>query len=128
MYFDEQCPNRVLFVWILFINLRCYWKIADILKVFSQSLLENVEVFKAEGCTNSTHSLYSYVAVHSPCIYLILFKCGALYRLFQLRSFHNLLTNKREATPHFLFFINRHFGVGCRKKEIQKSTIIISHI
>ena len=33
----------------------------------------------------------------------ILSKCGALYRLFSYRSFHNLLLNKRKSTPHFLF-------------------------
>ena len=31
------------------------------MKVFSQSLQENVEVFKGRGQTNDTHFLYSYV-------------------------------------------------------------------
>ena len=33
----------------------------------------------------------------------ILSKCGALYSFITVRSFHNLLTNKRESSPHFLF-------------------------
>ena len=33
----------------------------------------------------------------------ILSKCGALYRLFLLRSYHNLQIDKRESSPHFLF-------------------------
>ena len=32
--------------------------------VFALSLSENVEVFKCKRTTNSTHSLYSYAAVH----------------------------------------------------------------
>ncbi len=51
------------------------------------------------------------------CRYPILFKCGALYRLFSQRSFHNLLTNKRKSTPHFLFYNNRTYGVGGQYKN-----------
>ena len=37
--------------------------------MFSLSLIENVEVFRAEGETNDTHFLYSYVAVRILRIY-----------------------------------------------------------
>ena len=41
--------------------LRCSPRIADILEsVFALSYYENVEVFKTEGYTNSTHFLYMY--------------------------------------------------------------------
>ena len=36
-------------------------------------------------------------------VYLILFKCGVSHRLLLLRSFHNLLLDKRKSAPHFLF-------------------------
>lgn len=76
-----------------------------ITKVFSLlSLIENVEVFKTERQTNSTHFLYSYVALHDPCIYLILFKCGVLHRLFQFGSFHNLRLDKRNQLRTFFFY------------------------
>ena len=65
-------------------------------------LYGNVEVFSTRGQTNSTHLLCSYAAMHGLCIYPILSKCGALYRLFQFRSFHNLRLDKRKSTPHFL--------------------------
>ena len=94
------CISKILFNFVLL-----FYVVADILKVFSLLFLcENVEVFKAIGQTNSTHFLYSYVAMHGLCIYPILFKCGALYRLLSLRSFHNLHIDKRKSTPHFLFY------------------------
>ena len=79
--------------------------------MFSQSLIENVEVFKTEGQTSSIHFLCSYAAMHALCIYPILSKCGALYRLSQFRSFHNLRLSKRKLTPHFLF-VNRLIWSG----------------
>ena len=41
---------------------------------------------------------------------LTLYRCGALYRLFLHRSFHNLLRNKRESSPHFLFILTHRTG------------------
>ena len=80
-----------------------------LVKVFSLlSLIENVEVFKTEGQTNGTHFLYSYVALHVLCMYLILFKCGVLHRLFQFRSFHNLRLDKRNQLHTFFLLLNTH--------------------
>ena len=65
--------------------------------------------FQERGQTDGTHFLYSYRAMPSLA-YTILFKCGALYRLFSQGYFHNLLTNKRESSPHFLFIITNRIG------------------
>ena len=57
-------------------------------------------------------------------IYLILFKCGALYRLFLHRSFHNLLVDRRKSSPHFLFVYNpphrRCYGSKLKYNGISK--------
>ena len=45
-------------------------------------LLRESDSFQESRATNSTHFLCSYVAMHFCCIYPILSKCGALYRLF----------------------------------------------
>ena len=80
-------------------------------KCFSQSLLENVEVFKTVG---ERAALISCIAMwlYAFCVPIpILSKCGALYSFITVRSFHNLLTNKRKSTPHFLFYIINRVGV-----------------
>ena len=73
------------------------------MKVFSQSLIENVEVFKTVGQTNSTHFLYSYVAVRFLRTYPHTIQVWGIVSFITVRSFHNLRLNKRESTPHFLF-------------------------
>ena len=80
--------------------------IADISKVFFAVLNRKSDSFhKAKGLTNSTHFLYSYVAMHFLCIYSILSKCGALYRLFLLGFCQSLRLNKRKinSTLSFLY-------------------------
>ena len=78
-----------------------------LMKVFSQSLIENVEVFISKRTTNSTHFLYSYVAVRFLRTYPILSKCGVSYRLFLLGSFHNLRLDKRNQLHTFCFYTNK---------------------
>ena len=53
----------------------------DILKVFSQSLIENVEVFKTVGQRTTPISCIVMCDYAFLGIYPILFKCGVLYRL-----------------------------------------------
>ena len=107
-YFSMQCPQRVLFVSEKFSNfVMLFLGIADISKVFFAVLNRKSDSFhKAKGLTNSTHFLYSYVAMHFLCIYSILSKCGAVYRLFLLGFCQSLRLNKRKSTPHFLFYTN----------------------
>ena len=57
-----------------------------------------------EDRTNSTHFLYSYVAMHALCIHLILSKCGVLHRLFLYGSFHNLHLDERNQLHTFCFY------------------------
>ena len=73
--------------------------------MFSQSLLENVEVFKREGKRIALISCICMGVLAFLCQRLTHYRCGALYRLFSQRYFHNLLTNKRESTPHFSLYI-----------------------
>ena len=74
------------------------------MKVFSQSSIENVVVFRTDGQTNDTHFLCSRVGyAHFVHIYLILSKCGVLHRLFQFGFYHNLLSNKRNQLHTFFF-------------------------
>ena len=47
--------------------------------------------------------------MHALCMHLILSRCGALYRLFSLRSFHNLLTDRRNRL-HTFFLYNAQQG------------------
>ena len=73
--------------------------------VFALSLTENVEVFKNNGTTNSTHSCLDYVVrvcytLHAS----YLFECGVLYRLSLLRSFHNLQLDKRNDSTLSRFY------------------------
>ena len=91
-----------------------------ITKVFSRSLLENVVIFKSKRITNSTHFLYSYVAVRYLRIYPILSKCGALYRLFLLGFYHNLLTDKRNQLHTFFLCKNHRSRSWCGNQTIFK--------
>ena len=50
--------------------------------VFAFILARKSDSFQRNEDNDSTHFLYSYVVMHSLCIYLILSKCGVLYRLF----------------------------------------------
>lgn len=56
-----------------------------------------------------------------------LFRCGVLHRLFQLRYFHNLLTDKRNQLHTFFVYINQPFGeLGWRSNNlIMKRHLII---
>lgn len=59
--------KHILYLWCR----RLWLSSADIFtKVFSQSLLENVEVFSTRGQTNDTHFLCSRVAMHVSCVHI----------------------------------------------------------
>ena len=45
-------------------------------------------------------------------IYLILSKCGVSRRLFQSRSYHNLLLDRRKLAPHFLCIYTNPTAIG----------------
>ena len=69
-----------------------------------------------EGKRTTPISCIYAIGVSTP-ILIAYYRCGVLYRLFLHRSFHNLLTDKRNSTPHFLYAlpkpnINCLFGVG----------------
>ena len=69
--------------------------------VFVLSEVGNVVVSRLRDGEQHS-SLYSYVGVCVLHTYLILSKCGVSRRLFQSRSYHNLLLDRRKLAPHFL--------------------------
>ena len=69
LFYYINNTHRVLFVSEIVSNfVIVIGQITDILKVFSQSLIENVEVFKERRQTNSTHFLYMYENVGTACV------------------------------------------------------------
>ena len=73
--------------------------------VFRKSFVENVEVFLLEGWHGTTLTSYRYLWRVAFCVPYAsyLSECGALCRLFPVRSFHNLQQDKRKSAPHFLY-------------------------
>ena len=105
-----QYPMSVVRFAKTFISLWCrkaYGLLTDIFyrKCFRTVLKWKCGSFQYKRTTNNAHFLFSYVATHTLCVYLILFKCGVYYRLFLYRSFHNLHFSKRNQL-HTFFFVN----------------------
>ena len=128
----RECCSFGKFFLILYCR-NCGYKCrfsADIFtKVFFAVLCRKSDSFtKAKGYTNSTHFLCSYVATHSLCVYPILSKCGALYRLFLLGFCQNLLHSKREINSTLSLFIyptilelygfERQFIINSKHKQL----------
>ena len=77
----------------------------DILKVFSQSLIENVEVFKTVGQRATPIScIYAIGMFHAEYCYI---QVWGIVSFITVRSFHNLRLDKRKSSPHFLFIITQ---------------------
>ena len=82
---------------------------ADIFEsVFAFVLSRKCGNFKTEGRRTALISCVDYgqgvFCTHRDIPYLS--KCGVSRRLFQSRSYHNLLLDKRNSAPHFLFVHN----------------------
>ena len=92
-----QCPALVLFVWKKFFNFvvsNGLHHSTDILKVFSQSLLENVVVFKSDRITNNTYFLYiCYRCTHIDSYGIL--QVWGIVSFIIAGFYHSLLTNER---------------------------------
>ena len=97
----ECCLFAKFFLILLCIPNRC----VDILESVFAVLNRKCGSFQKQK-DNEQHSFLVYVWVywHILCQCLTHYRCGALYRLFLLRFYHNLLFNKRNHLHTFFFY------------------------
>ena len=104
---DKFVGESLCFLSKLFLILWCSREIADILEsVFRTVLSRKCGSFHKRGQTNDTHFLYSYVWLCTSVRTPHTIQVWGIVSFILLRSFHNLLFDKRESTPHFLFYTN----------------------
>ena len=88
------------------------------IKVFSQSRIENLTVFKSKRATNSTHFLYSYVATHAFAYLPHTIQVWGSVSFILAKVLSEPLFDKRKSTPHFLFLLTAVRGVVAASKPI----------
>ena len=99
----EQCPTECCSFRKIFLILWCYWINSRHIESVFAVLSRKCGSFHKRGQTNSTHFLYSYVAVRLLRTYPHTIQVWGIVSFITVRSFHNLRLNKRESSPHFLF-------------------------
>ncbi len=72
---------------------------------FGTSLLENLTVFHKQEDRRTALILVGILGTLGVSVEYPATGCGVLHRLFLLGFCQNLLTDRRDSTPHFLFFI-----------------------
>ena len=111
--------KNFLYLWCLTV----YSLDEHILKVFfAFVLVRKCGSFQERGQRTALIScVVVWLCTFLVCRYPILFRCGALYRLFSQRSFHNLLTNKRNQLHTFFLHIT-HRSWSCYGNVIWNAT------
>ena len=71
-----------------------------------------------KGQTNSTHFLYSYVAMHHLCIHLILSKCGDIASFIFFGFCQSLYLVNGNQLHTFFIYNNSRIGVAAAKQMI----------
>ena len=107
---QECCSFRKLF--LILLCRRCYFLDRHIESVFALSLLKMWKFSEVRDIRTALISCVAMCDYALLCIISILSKCGALYRLFQFGSFHNLRLSRRIQLHTFFFFTDHPFGVG----------------
>ena len=115
-YFFDAIAPRVLFVSEILFNfvvlsgiLPCSRHIESVFAVLCRKSDSFTKQKDNRTTPISCIAMWLCSSLHIP---HILFKCGALYRLFLLGFCQNLLLSKRKLFPHFLCILNGHFGNG----------------
>ena len=128
LFYLIKTPERVLsfaeILLILWCRERYALGITYSMKVFSLlSLNGKSDSFQRNEDNDSTHFLYSYVAMHSLCIHPILSKCGVLYRLFVSGFVRASIQINGNQLHTFFLFITHHRGAYGFERRLTQTIV-----